>query len=220
MEIKLSPSLLGADLGNLERDIKAVEQCKVDMLHIDVMDGNFVPNIAFGPDQVKMLRSKTDLLFDVHMMVMDPDRFIPRFVEAGADMITVHQEATMHLHRSLSLIKSFGIKAGVVLSPATPVDTIKYVLDEIDMVLLMSVNPGYGGQSFIEKVIDKTNDLTKMLKGYDIDIQIDGGINLQTAPRVVKAGANILVAGSYIFKGDVKKNVMDLRRAINKIKFD
>ena len=214
MTVKIAPSLFGADLGNLESQIREVEACNVDMLHIDVMDGNFVPNIAFGPDQIKMLRNKTDLFFDVHLMVVDPDRFIPAFVEAGAGIITVHQEATTHLHRSLKLIRSFGIKSGVVLSPATPIDTLKYVLDEIDMVLLMTVNPGYGGQSFIEKSIDKIKDLSQMIKGYEIDIQIDGGINLITAPRVVEAGANILVAGSYTFKGDIAKNISDLRQAI------
>lgn len=214
MTVKIAPSLLGADLGNLESQIKEVEACNVDMLHIDVMDGNFVPNIAFGPDQIKMLRNKTDLFFDVHLMIVDPDRFIPAFVEAGAGIITVHQEATIHLHRSLKLIRSFGIKSGVVLSPATPIDTLKYVLDEIDMVVLMTVNPGYGGQSFIEKSIDKIKDLSQMVKGYDIDIQIDGGINLITAPRVVEAGANILVAGSFTFKGDIAQNIFDLRDAI------
>lgn len=214
MTVKISPSLFGADLGNLESQIKEVEACNVDMLHIDVMDGNFVPNIAFGPDQIKMLRSKTDLFFDVHLMVVEPDRFIPQFVEAGAGIITVHQEATTHLHRSLKLIRSFGIKSGVVLCPATPVDTLKYVLDEIDMVLLMTVNPGYGGQSFIEKSIDKIKDLSEMIKGYNIDIQIDGGINLTTAPKVVEAGANILVAGSYTFKGEIAKNITDLRNAV------
>ncbi|MFZ7134684.1 MAG: ribulose-phosphate 3-epimerase [Eubacteriales bacterium] len=214
MTIKIAPSLFGADLGQLENQIKAVEACKVEMLHIDVMDGNFVPNIAFGPDQIKMLRSKTNLFFDVHLMVVEPDRYIPRFVEAGAGIITVHQEATTHLHRSLKLIKSLGVKAGVVLCPGTPVSTLEYVLDEIDMVLLMSVNPGYGGQSFIEKTIEKIEDLADRVKDYSIDIQIDGGINLETAPKVVRAGANVLVAGSFTFKGDIEKNITDLRNAI------
>lgn len=214
MDIKIAPSLFGADLGNLEQQIKAVETCNVEMLHIDVMDGNFVPNIAFGPDQIKMLRSKTDMFFDVHLMVVEPDRYIERFVEAGAGIITVHQEATTHLHRTLKLIKSFGIKAGAVLCPATPVSTLEYVLEELDMVLLMSVNPGYGGQSFIETTLDKIKDLKEMIKDYPIDIQIDGGINLETAPKVVNAGANVLVAGSFTFKGDIAKNISDLRESV------
>ncbi|HCX65915.1 MAG TPA: ribulose-phosphate 3-epimerase [Eubacteriaceae bacterium] len=214
MGVKIAPSLFGADLGNLESQIKAVEECKVEMLHVDVMDGNFVPNIAFGPDQLKMLRDKTNLPFDVHMMVNEPDRFIERFVEAGAKIITVHPEATTHLHRSIRLIKSFGIKAGVVLNPATSVDVLKYVLDDIDMVLLMSVNPGYGGQSFLDLTLDKIKEVKEMIDGRDIDIQVDGGINLETAPKVVDAGANVLVAGSFTFKGDIKKNVSDLRDSV------
>ncbi len=214
MTVKIAPSILGADFGNLESQIKKVEECNVDLLHIDVMDGNFVPNIAFGPDQVKMLRDKTNLPFDVHMMVQDPDRLIGRFAEAGADIITIHQEATTHLHRSLGLIKSYGIKSGVVLCPATPLNTLEYVLDEVDMILLMTVNPGYGGQSFIEKSLDKVRALKEMVKDYPIDIQIDGGLNLETAPRIVEAGANVLVAGSFTFKGDIQKNIDDLRRVV------
>ena len=214
MTVKIAPSILGADFGNLESQIKKVEECNVDLLHIDVMDGNFVPNIAFGPDQVKMLRDKTNLPFDVHMMVQDPDRLIGCFAEAGADIITIHQEATTHLHRSLGLIKSYGIKSGVVLCPATPLNTLEYVLDEVDMILLMTVNPGYGGQSFIEKSLDKVRALKEMVKDYPIDIQIDGGLNLETAPRIVEAGANVLVAGSFTFKGDIQKNIDDLRRVV------
>lgn len=214
MAVKIAPSILGADFGNLESQIKKVEECNVDLLHIDVMDGNFVPNIAFGPDQVKMLRDKTNLPFDVHMMVQDPDRLIGRFAEAGADIITVHQEATTHLHRSLSLIKSYGVKSGVVLCPATPLSTLEYVLDEVDMILLMTVNPGYGGQSFIEKSLDKIRALKEMVKDYPIDIQVDGGVNLETAPKIVEAGANVLVAGSFTFKGDIQKNIDDLRRVV------
>ena len=214
MAIKIAPSILGADFGNLESQIKKVEECNVDLLHIDVMDGNFVPNIAFGPDQVKMLRDKTNLPFDVHMMVQDPDRLIGRFAEAGADIITVHQEATTHLHRRLSLIKSYGVKSGVVLCPATSLSTLEYVLPEVDMILLMTVNPGYGGQSFIEKSLDKIRALKEMIKSYPIDIQIDGGINLETAPKIVEAGADVLVAGSFTFKGDIQKNIDDLRRVV------
>lgn len=211
MDVKIAPSILGADFGNLERDIKKVEECRVEMLHIDVMDGNFVPNIAFGPDQIKMLRGKTDLFFDVHLMIQNPDLLIPRFAEAGADMIVVHQEATVHLHRTLKLIQSFGVKAGVSLTPATSLETLRYVLDEVDMVLLMTVNPGYGGQSFIPACYDKIRDLKEMIAHRPIDIQVDGGINLETAKKAVAAGANVLVAGSFTFKGDVAENIRNLR---------
>ncbi|MBF7096092.1 ribulose-phosphate 3-epimerase [Alkalibacter mobilis] len=214
MNVKISPSILGADFGNLESQIREVEACNVEMLHIDVMDGNFVPNIAFGPDQVKMLRKVSDLPFDVHLMINNPDLLIPRFAEAGSDIIVVHQEATVHLHRTLKLIQSFGIKAGVSLTPATSIETLRYVLDEVDMILLMTVNPGYGGQSFIPKSLDKIRDLSEMTKGLDIDIQVDGGINLETAPKVVEAGANVLVAGSFTFKGDVSENIRMLRESV------
>lgn len=214
MGVKIAPSILGADFGNLERDIKEVEKCQVEMLHIDVMDGNFVPNIAFGPDQVKMLRQKTDMFFDVHLMIQNPDLLIPKFAEAGSDLIMVHQESTLHLHRTIKLIKSFGIKAGVSLVPATPLETLNYVLDELDMVLLMTVNPGYGGQSFIPACYQKIRDLKSMIGDRPIDIQVDGGINLETAPKAVAAGANVLVAGSFTFKGDVAENLKSLRESV------
>lgn len=214
MNVKIAPSILGADFGNLERDIKRVEECKADMLHIDVMDGNFVPNIAFGPDQIKMLRDKTSLFFDVHLMIQNPDLLIPRFAEAGADMIVVHQEATVHLHRTLKLIQSFGIKAGVSLTPATSIETLRYVLDELDLVLLMTVNPGYGGQSFIPACYQKIRDMREMIGTRPIDLQVDGGINLETACQAVRAGANILVAGSFTFKGDVGENIRKLRECV------
>lgn len=211
--IKLSPSIFGADFGKLGEQIKAVEDCKVEMLHIDVMDGNYVPNIAFGPDQIAMLRPYSNLYFDVHMMVTEPDRYIERIVKAGANMITVHAEATTHLHRSLTLIKSFGVDCGVVLNPATPIDVLKYVLDDINMVLLMTVNPGGGGGKFIPGMVEKVRELKEMIGDRDIDIQVDGGVNLSNVKELVDAGANVIVAGSFAFTGDVKKNIEDLRKA-------
>lgn len=213
--MKIAPSLLAADFGNLESQIKELEQNGIEMLHIDMMDGTFVPNITFGPDQIKMLRAKSNLLFDVHMMVLNPDRYIPMVAEAGADIITIHQEATPHLHRSIQLIKKYNIKAGVVLNPATPVETLKYVLEDIDMILLMTVNPGYGGQAFIPSMLTKIKDTKNMIKGYEIDIEVDGGINLVTAEKCIEAGANIIVAGSYTFNGKVKENIEKLNQLIN-----
>ncbi|EDS71791.1 ribulose-phosphate 3-epimerase [Anaerofustis stercorihominis] len=211
--VKLSPSIFGADFGRLNEQIKAVEDCNVEMLHIDVMDGNYVPNIAFGPDQIAMLRPHTDLFFDVHMMVTEPDRYIERIVKAGAQMITVHAEATTHLHRSLMLIKSFGVKCGVVLNPATPPDVLKYVLDDIDMVLVMTVNPGGGGGAFNPTMIEKVREIKEMIGDRDIDIQVDGGVNADNVKSLVDAGANVIVAGSFAFTGDVAKNLDDLRKA-------
>lgn len=211
--VKLSPSIFGADFGNLEAQIKAVEECNVEMLHIDVMDGDFVPNIAFGPDQIAMLRPKTDLYFDVHMMVTNPDRYVERMVKAGAQMITVHVEATRQIHRSIMHIKSFGVDCGVVLNPATPVDSIKYLLDDIDMVLIMTVNPGGGGGKFVPQTIEKVKELKALIGDRDIDIEVDGSVNPKNAKTLVDAGANVLVAGSFAFTGDVKKNLEDLRAA-------
>jgi ribulose-phosphate 3-epimerase len=208
--IKIAPSLLAADFANLERDIKELDDLNVEMLHLDMMDGCFVPNITFGPDQIKMLRDKTKMIFDAHMMIQDPDRFIHSIAEAGADIITIHQEATLHMHRSIQLIKNQGIKAGVALNPATPIETLKHVLDDIDMILLMTVNPGYGGQKFIPAMLEKIAKTKEMVSDRNIDIQVDGGVNDIIGKQCVKAGANILVAGSYVFNGDKKENIKKL----------
>lgn len=209
--IKIAPSILSADFANLEKEIKELESLKADMLHLDMMDGQFVPNITFGPDQIKMLRNKTNMVFDAHMMIQDPDRFIHRIAQAGANIITIHQEATLHLHRSIQLIKNEGIKVGVSLNPATPIETLKYVLDDIDMILLMTVNPGFGGQKFIPAMLEKIADTRKMIGKRPIDLQVDGGVNDITAKQCIEAGANILVAGSYIFKGDKAENIEKLQ---------
>lgn len=205
--VQLAPSILSADFANLERDIKELEACNIRMLHLDLMDGCFVPNITFGPDQVKMLRDKTEMIFDAHMMIQDPDRFIPNLAEAGADIITVHQEATTHLHRSIQLIKDQGVKAGVSLNPATPIETIEYVLDDIDLILIMTVNPGFGGQKFIPSMLEKISRTREMIQDREVLLQVDGGVNDITGKQCVEAGADILVAGSYIFKGNKAENI-------------
>lgn len=201
----LAPSLLAADFARLADDIAAVES-ESDWLHLDVMDGHFVPNITFGPALVRAVRAVTELPLDVHLMIEVPDRYVAAFAEAGADSITIHVEACAHLHRSLQAIKAVGCRAGVALNPHTPLDIIRYVLDEVELVLLMTVNPGYGGQSFIPAVVPKIRRLARLLKqagrDNDVHIQVDGGINLQTAPVVIDAGADVLVAGSAVFGAD------------------
>lgn len=212
--IKLAPSILSADFSNLLEDVKKVENAGCEYLHIDVMDGHFVPNITIGPLVVESLRKHSNMVFDTHLMIENPDNYIEAFAKAGSDLIVVHQEACKHLHRTIQGIKNLNVKAGVALNPATPVETIKHVLKDLDMVLIMTVNPGFGGQSFIEGMLDKIKELRSMIKdmGLEVDIQVDGGIKEENIHKVVEAGANIIVAGSAIFgSNDIQQTVKNLR---------
>ncbi len=201
MTIKVAPSILAADYLNLERDVHTVEEAGAELLHIDVMDGLFVPSIAYGPNWVKALRPKTKMILDVHLMAVDPERYIDEFAQAGADIIGVHYEATNHIHRALQQIKGHGIKAEVVINPGTAVSLIEPVLHMVDQVLIMTVNPGFGGQKFLPETIDKIATLAKIKaeKGYDFDIEIDGGANDETTKLAYEAGATVAVAGSYVY---------------------
>ena len=205
----LAPSVLAADFGKLAEDTAKAREGGARYLHLDVMDGAFVPSISFGMPVIASLRGYTDLVFDVHMMVEDPGRYVESIRKAGADIITVHQEACTHLDRVIGQIKASGAKAGVALNPATPVSTLECVLDQVDMVLVMSVNPGFGGQKFIPYTLDKVRALRQYFdgKGLSTDIQVDGGVNCDTIRPLIEAGANVLVAGSAVFGGDVKANV-------------
>ena len=199
--IKISPSILSADFSRLGEDVQAVDRAGADYIHIDVMDGHFVPNITIGPLVVDALRKVTAKPLDVHLMIENPDLYIPDFAKAGADIITVHQEAVPHLHRTVQLIKSLGKKAGVSLNPATPVETLDVILDELDLVLIMSVNPGFGGQSFIPSALDKIRALRQRItqRGLSTELEVDGGVKIDNIREVVAAGADVLVAGSAVF---------------------
>lgn len=216
--IKLAPSILSADFARLLEDVKKVEDAGCEYLHIDVMDGHFVPNITLGPSLVKSLRKDVNMVFDAHLMIENPDQYIKDFVDAGCDLIVVHQEACRHLHRTIQNIKSHGIKAGVALNPATSIETIKHVLSDVDMVLIMTVNPGFGGQSFIEGMIPKIKELKGVIdaQNLNVDIQVDGGIKPENVNKVVEAGANIIVAGSAIFNSNnISETVQLFRKNAN-----
>lgn len=206
--LKLAPSLLAADFSRLNEEIKGIEKGGAHYLHLDVMDGTFVPSISFGTPVIGSLRSCTNLKFDVHMMVEEPGRLAEDYVKAGADMITVHAEACRHLDRTVRQIRSLGVKAGVALNPATSLSALDYMLNEVDMILLMSVNPGFGGQKYIPYVTEKIKLLRSCLneRGLATDIQVDGGVTLANGEELVRAGATVLVAGSAVFKGDIRKN--------------
>ncbi|WP_088012981.1 ribulose-phosphate 3-epimerase [Gottfriedia acidiceleris] len=212
--VKIAPSILSANFAKLGEEILDVERGGADYIHVDVMDGHFVPNITIGPLIVEAIRPVTKLPLDVHLMIEKPDQYIEQFVKAGADIITVHVEACTHLHRTIQTIKSFGIKAGVVLNPATPVSTIEQIIDDVDMVLLMTVNPGFGGQKFIHSVVPKIKQVANLIKerNLSVEIEIDGGVDEHTAKLCIDAGATVLVAGSAVY------NKEDRKEAIAKIR--
>jgi ribulose-phosphate 3-epimerase len=212
--IRIAPSILSADFAKLGEEVRAIADAGADWVHIDVMDGHFVPNLTIGPGVVKALRPHTKLPFDVHLMISPADPFLEAFAEAGADVLSVHPEAGPHLHRSIQTIKGLGKKAGVVLNPATPISAIKEVIEDVDLILVMTVNPGFGGQKFIESQLGKIEGLRKLIDetGKDIHLEVDGGVDAATAPRVIAAGADVLVAGTATFQGGPSQYAANIKK--------
>jgi len=214
---KLAPSILSADFCKLGEQIHELEECDIELLHIDIMDGEFVPSISFGMPVIKSIRKITDMFFDVHIMALDPTHLVDDFIKAGADMITVHAETCPHLDRTLRLIQEKGCRAGVAINPATPVNVLEHAIELADMVLIMTVNPGFGGQSYLPYCSEKVRQVRQEAekRGLELDIQVDGGINRDTISEVLEAGANVIVAGSAVFKGDIAANVKELKGMMN-----
>ncbi|AQP43113.1 ribulose-phosphate 3-epimerase [Streptococcus gallolyticus] len=215
---KIAPSILAADYANFASELKRIEETSAEYVHIDIMDGQFVPNISFGADVVASMRKHSKLVFDCHLMVVNPERYVDAFAQAGADIMTIHAESTLHIHGALQKIKAAGMKAGVVINPGTPVSAIESVLSLVDQVLIMTVNPGFGGQAFIPEMLEKVAKVAQLRdeKGYDFDIEVDGGVDNKTIKACYDAGANVFVAGSYLFKAsDLAAQVETLRVALN-----